>query len=274
MNGRTRGDTRGEFTFRSSDNASTVDYFVASPQLLTMADTLTVHRDIVVSDHFPLELVFNLPCSTAAQRPPTHHSISKHIPRFKYDITAADAYRDKLQCLLSEHLDPEMDTQTYVTKLQNCITEAAADVYGLKVLSAEPKTATQPQNAWFDDECKHMRKQLGAALRSSGCDAAAKLLHKQYKNMLKKKKADFRHTSAQEFCDLVQKKPQKFWATFVQNVQATRQHYHQGRVVHIIQHPPQPRIFSTYTNNASICQHPNIWGAFPSQQWWARRPPR
>ena len=214
MNGRTRGDTRGEFTFRSSDNASTVDYFVASPQLLTMADTLTVHRDIVVSDHFPLELVFNLPCSTAAQRPPTHHSISKHIPRFKYDITAADAYRDKLQCLLSEHLDPEMDAQKYVTKLQNCITEAAADVYGLKVSSAEPKTATQPQNAWFDDECKHMRKQLGAALRSSGCDAAAKLLHKQYKNMLKKKKADFRHTSAQEFCDLVQKKPQKFWATF------------------------------------------------------------
>ena len=97
LNGRTSGDPTGKVTCKTPKGSSTVDYFLASHDILHRPLHLTVHGPVPGSDHCPLQL--NLDIGRFAAAVP--HAPKGPAPmKFINDSTMAGHFRDSLRATL------------------------------------------------------------------------------------------------------------------------------------------------------------------------------
>jgi oligoendopeptidase F len=108
--------------------------------------------------------------------------------------------------LLESGLNLDNNTNNLAGYLQNVIVKSASRTFGIKKLRT---TTSFPINTWYDDECKAMRKTLQNALRTN--DPRAKQYHKQYKSLVRTKKAKYSLEQSEILCKQAKLDPAGFW---------------------------------------------------------------
>ncbi|MGH3055691.1 MAG: hypothetical protein ACRDL7_12010, partial [Gaiellaceae bacterium] len=216
LNGRVNGDTTGKFTCcvntANGPTYSTVDYFIASPELLNDVQALSIDQSIpaCVSDQFLVVLQLRTDRSwqeQTSETPPALHPRTS----YKYKKNNSDAFCDILQDLLSTHLTTDLDTHQLAAAIQGCITDAAAAAHGRREVSVH--SCSFPRNSWYDDECKALRKHIKTTYRMGNHDLGREL-QKRYKHLTRKKKALYNAEMSQKLCDFVDADPRRFWQQY------------------------------------------------------------
>ena len=102
-----------------------------------------------------------------------------------------------------------MDVDAAVALLQQCITRAAATVYGYK---STHKTKSQHKHKpWFDAECRAQKRTVTAFLKLHPHTHAAR---QQQKELKQRKKRAFHRLKAEQLCALAEAEPGTFWRRF------------------------------------------------------------
>ncbi|KAG1657525.1 E3 ubiquitin-protein ligase UBR5 [Nymphon striatum] len=151
INGRTRSDVHGDFTFSNSNGSSVVDLAITNEANFSMVDDLQV-SPIIGSDHFPISLSLNLPQSLLPEsRPP----ISPQSLKTNYKA-------------LSAFLNSETG-QTYIDNISNSLESMEGSIRGFYDLLEDHLVVTRNSKAysplidkpdWFDRDCLNMSKML------------------------------------------------------------------------------------------------------------------
>ena len=93
--------------------------------------------------------------------------------------------------------------------MQECIISAASHTHGY--CHDRPPQHHHKQHAWYDDECKAIRKQLKAI---SASDSQHKELAKHYARVKRRKRRQAQLAMQEELCQLACSDAQKFWRRY------------------------------------------------------------
>ncbi len=221
LNGRVAGDEHGQLTCLANGGGSLVDYFIASPALLAQVEDLHVNTDAHVagckdchSDHRPLRLRLNLDRDTPADEPmqPETQVDSVDLQCFKYDPEKVTDYCNTLAANL---LTTSMQTAAgldSIAALQHCICSTAAQVYGRKTSKVgKDHFKHQP---WFDADCKADKRRLRKYLKIHPDTRVGDKMKKEYKRLLKTKRAAYEKVQADRLCHLAKVNPAAFWKCY------------------------------------------------------------
>ena len=200
LNGMTKGDEKGQFTYISPHGNSVNDYFIVSENLVPFMSHLNV-LNYVFSWHLPLELTVNflnfyVPTENENG---SHYDSIEEFSYIKWDNDKLPQFRSALsnECctamlneasnILPENPDRALELFDSTLKL------AAADmIYVMK--ENKPKRAN---SEWFDYDCRRMKKVVHRNLNryrrtKQNCDKTVYVNNrKKYKNMIKDKRKHF-----------------------------------------------------------------------------------
>ena len=115
-------------------------------------------------------------------------------------------YRTAVKESLETDINLDINTNHLARWLQDVIVNSATTAFGMKKLRT---TRNFPVNTWYDEECKTMRKNLQNALRTN--DPKAKQYQKQYKSLVKAKKAQYNLEQSELLCKQAKEDPTGFW---------------------------------------------------------------
>jgi len=153
LNGRTKGDPRGELTFHRGSAVSTVDYAFAGGAWLRTLENLEV-QEMVHSDHQPLVMTANIHKAVS-----TDEKLSL-LPKLKWNPHMASKYESALNEWLRGRTDEEFSAESGASLLIEGITNVEK--------SLQPKRNNRNQRAeWFDDECLQARRRSFSRLRKA-----------------------------------------------------------------------------------------------------------
>ena len=221
LNGRTPGDEEGEVTCLSNGGSSTVDYFVASGDLLACSPRLQVISDAHLcgrrgsdSDHRPLLLHV---CVGSPVDPDRNRQQARAQPSrvsFVYDAARCESYRSRLQeALASARVgDPAAGADAAVRVLQACIVSAAQQTY--KRRSTATGCRRHQHKPWFDDECRSAKRALNEFIRT--CDDSTVVANRlnEFKQFFKAKKRRYLKSVGEGMLRLAKADPTAFWRRF------------------------------------------------------------
>ena len=208
LNGCVPGSNSGNFTCHITKGSSVVDYFLTSPGLTKSVRKMSVEAKCAESDHCPLTLeislqephAIKLDCGTRASSPSTT------VQKIKYDASKIELYRESLSSHLQSSFMESDPHCCLASALQFCISQAALHTFGCP----GKKRLQQPQQKWYDAECKNAR----AALRHTDDVIEYAAQAKAYKQLLRRKRRAWQRLSQQNFCELASRNPQAFWRSY------------------------------------------------------------
>ncbi len=222
LNGRVAGDAHGELTCLANKGASVVDYFIASPAILEQAAHLQVLTDDMLcgrkdshSDHRPLQLQLDLEWDAGSSATDDLINVDGDpvvLHCFKYDPLKVDAYRDALAASLLTETMRSATGLDGIALLQQCICTAAEQTYGRR--AAKAGTNLFKHKPWFDAECKAAKRSLRAYLQAHADTPVAAQMRKEYKRLLKTKRAVHEKLQADRLCQIAKTNPAAFWKCY------------------------------------------------------------
>ena len=241
INGRVLGDSLGYHTcFSKNGNPSTIDYFLASPEILDNTRYMRVEDPCVDSIHCLLNLCINT-SSFNTINPQDDSCKLEEIPNYRWDKFAALRFQESVAKLAPTFKVPDILTDpspenidAEVSKLssflQYCASEAKIRCKGRKLSHSNDKTKKR-NKIWFSTELLNLKKeikQLACALRTTPNDKA-KLAHFHskksiYKKMVKRIKRQHEQSIINKLTSLEKADPQKFWHLFNQLKDLDRAH--------------------------------------------------
>ncbi|CAG2250634.1 unnamed protein product [Mytilus edulis] len=177
VNGRIGDNITGKLT---SKNAATVDYFLATPDLLNIISNSDVlHFSNLFSDaHCPLDISINIninttTCTCNACNPRTDIQPKKEQIK-KWNLAKADEFNEYLDLAKIETIDNALDLLTddhvnlnnindTVKNIGDIFVDAAKHTFGTynpkkpdkRTYNAQKEKSNKP---WFDNECRQKRK--------------------------------------------------------------------------------------------------------------------
>ena len=162
MNGRL-GNTSNtsEFTCFKHNGASIVDYLICKPSSITHVADLKIHPKRVESDHAPIQ--FSLKVTKALELQESD-SNCKIINDFKWDHRKIQEYKDnfknkhcqgKADQLMINIVNADFNSDKLCTIYNAYLKDAIGNIFKTKKTK---KGTVFPQNKWFNDECKNMKK--------------------------------------------------------------------------------------------------------------------
>ena len=216
LNGRTQGDLEGKFTFRNTQGSSTIDYFVASAQCMTMTRSLQVLEDITHgrTDHYPVLL--HVSCNALAA---SHHRIPPPSTdaKFRYDGQRADAYQHCLAYELHEHFIPLLGREIDVDQLCDELIACMKSAQSMTMPQACKRSGAVVHKSapWYDATCKAARKTKRAVLQCVHSTIEQKHdAEQQYHSVTARAKKLWQARLNEELCENAKKDPASFWKVF------------------------------------------------------------
>ena len=211
LNGRTADHADGQFTCRTAQGSSVVDYFLASTVLLNPMPAMVVGDKCAESDHCPLTLQMSLqaaPCNEAENRPqPSTTENTITIEKIRFDASKLQLYRSTLQHLLHPVFNASPSQCCLASALQSCIAQAALSSFG----RPRGKFLHKSNQKWYDEECKSAR----AALRNTETEMHEHVaLLKAYKQLLRRKRRAWHAKTQRELCEMASRNPSSFWRQY------------------------------------------------------------
>ena len=212
LNGRTADHADGQFTCRTAQGSSVVDYFLASTVLLNPMPAMVVGDKCAESDHCPLTLQMSLqaaPCSEAENRPqPSTTENTVTIEKIRFDALQASAIQAvpfNISSILYFNASPSQCC--LASALQSCIAQAALSSFG----RPRGKFLHKSNQKWYDEECKSAR----AALRNTETEMHEHVaLLKAYKQLLRRKRRAWHAKTQRELCEMASRNPSSFWRQY------------------------------------------------------------
>ena len=172
MNGRI-GSSAGYTCFTQTGN-STVDYLISHAVSQNMIDEFIILPKRVESDHailtYNINITTEIPhsvhtCTNAnSSRVKDHHNI---LPKkYIWDKRNLQTYLHSFSCAESQKLKSD-----FICSLSDDIDTVCDKFYSLLRFSLDrsfmqkksgKNKSTFPKNAWFDDECKHLKRRVNS----------------------------------------------------------------------------------------------------------------
>lgn len=202
LNGRTKGDSFGKITFHSPQGISTVDYIIASQEMLNLIESFVVKPPCIFSDHS--QIICWIKCSPLdLSQPKSKHSMFPLPKQYTWNIDSAqhfintlktDEFQSKFSSFeqtdfVSDNTGVELATEQF-TNLLNEIS-----LNSLKITSRKKIQRNKSSKRWFDNDCKLARKSLKVLSNRKHRDPCNQALrqeyhnaHKNFKKLIKLKK--------------------------------------------------------------------------------------
>jgi exonuclease III len=222
LNGRTLGDSQGNFTCHRPQGSSTVDYIIISEEILHRAQSFRVHDKLDLSDHCKLST--RMKCKTIKTNT-LGVELSPIPPSFKWDDSLTNKYQDalhsiecgnQLSALLEHKCTPDESGINYETKLfTDIIRKAATKSLKTKNTKMRHGTKTQP---WYTTSLRNMRHRvnnMGKLIKQYPKDPQVtgtyhKLL-KDYRRATKYHKKMYKQDMINKLDDLHDQSPKEYW---------------------------------------------------------------
>jgi retrotransposon-encoded endonuclease len=184
MNGNSKKDKSGDFTFINRNGSSVID--VCLTNLNTKLHKLNF--SVGISDHschFPISLDINIQINKPME-----------LNRVEWDTNKCERYRDDLDNLLQGHETDFIPIELFQKYMLHSIT--TNDMFKTRILSTNRANVYSPR--WFDTKCIEAKKVKNKALRTfrtsnDSCKDEARNLYlnmlRSYKNLIRAKKIRF-----------------------------------------------------------------------------------
>lgn len=217
VNGRTKGDGKGEKTFVGPmGGSSLVDYFLVDFETWDQVRDMKVLPTCLSSDHRPLALDLRRGEKGAGGEQGRDEGGGKG-KRWRFDQRRWEEYKEALERKERRARLRDIEMGKYVGKgaaeeLHRVIVEAAEEVFGYAVKGEKREF---PVKGWFDDECKKAKRGLREWVERAGRDSElVRAREKEYRRLLRRKRR--RWSEAENACllELAKKNPSKFWRRF------------------------------------------------------------
>ena len=222
VNGRVGDDANvGSFTFESSRGSSLIDYVLASINLFPIFTNFIVHDMHTCTSHAPISFCLKAEFSCKAEQ-----CNLKEVEHIQWDNEKNDIFKDilsnKMELLNStvDNVFNQMgDLNSAVDTFADVLYSSAYTVYGKKKLLGrnQKKPVRKYRSPWFTHECELARQELRATSRAYRKYRTIELRtsemekRRQYRNMKRKAKRQFKKDQKQFFSDCAKNNPQKFW---------------------------------------------------------------
>ncbi len=169
INGRTRGDSLGRFTYCSRLGASVVDYSITDidPNFI---NAFIVRPQLPISDHCQTVLYLKQSCDRVSTPPLKHEKLFPLKPKLSWNQSNAEKFKENMSSsVILKMLDNFMSTD--FTPDTNGINSATSNLNYIFQTLATISNIKQPnkhrinkqkikKNMWFDNECNCLRKDL------------------------------------------------------------------------------------------------------------------
>ena len=217
-NGRTMGDIFGKYTCHQKRGSSVVDYLITPYKSLPNLLEFRV-GDIqpLLSDHCPIMATIalnsvlkrSLEKEVEMENLPEKHIWNAASSETFTNMLKSEEYKLKVQTLLSKN-DLKM------TDIKDLLMDTAR---ASKIRKTRSRTANNNNQPWFDEECQDVKKDIlscGKSLRLNPQDVENReklyVLKRKLRNMVKKKKNEYKKSIINNMCSELKSGPQKeYW---------------------------------------------------------------
>ena len=216
-NGRTIGDIFGSYTCYQWNGASVVDYLLSSYAFSDNIIKFKVGRYLPhISDHSPI--VADVKLDTAHENILVQPELSLLDPRYFWSTDASTSFRNNVDCpsfsSKAESIKLLQDPIQMVSEIKKLLTDTAFKSHIKKV-----KRIQSSSEPWFDTECRLLKKSIvhnGKLLRRNPHDHSIRdslyIEKKQLKNMVKRKKNEYKNDILKEMCtSMTDKDCKNYW---------------------------------------------------------------
>ena len=199
LNGRTLGDSEGQYTCFKWNGNSTVDLFISCPLFLNRVKSLKVARHTLYSDHSPVILSIGnahnksgtprSPVSQTSDEPasaPFYYKVSEASLKDFQKLMDDDQTKRKIDQINKNSDDCPGDPSENARKLCSEITSLINDIAGRTLeRSKPPKTGIPKYQSWFDDKCHTARRFLRRSVRTMDSYPDDKRIKKRHRANVK-----------------------------------------------------------------------------------------
>ena len=202
INGMSKGDNQGLFTYVSTHGNSVNDYFLVSDDLLSFVDS-NVHLEID-SWHLPVSLTLSLNTSDELAT-----SIPENIKKIKWNVNKCINFKTLFMSSFN------VSRANLINEIPQNVNQTVQKFSAMFTESAQSMEISVNYNSnsyykmWFDMECKNFKLQVRRSLhnytnkRSNVNKENYIQLRKQYKDLINRKKTLFNERRASVLCDSI-----------------------------------------------------------------------
>ena len=217
LNGRMKGDEKGELTCITSMGSSVVDYAIVSRSLLDLIDDFKVDNKCD-SDHMPLVVCMKVESETEMNVKIKNERYTK-ITKYKWKDEKEDNFNRKIK---------EEYSTIYKIGIQENVNAGMIDrasemlcdwiKYVCGDMRVEQSKRRVKKNGWFDTECQEKKKEMNSILRRfrRGGDEKDLSAYKKskcvYKNLCDQKQKEWSNECMKKINTvLLEKNSKEFW---------------------------------------------------------------
>ncbi|MCO5600622.1 hypothetical protein L7F22_054737 [Adiantum nelumboides] len=245
-------DAGGLTCFPHGGGESTVDYLIGSISDIPWIDTFSTGRRPLGADH--TFLTFSLHTSLQSSPPtPPHTYTTIH---FTHELS--HVYSHHLHDRLLQ-LDPHASLDTFIDYITDIMHASALQSFPHSTHTDSPRTGTMPQNRWYDDECRDLRKKV-RALEASG-EITHREAQRRMHSLTRRKKRAWEEIQYWDLYHLLMSRDSKeAWRRIRESRQPTpnqdpqQWHHYAESLYHIPDQPPIRRI-----GDGCGCRHGLGW---------------
>lgn len=227
LNGRTPGDTLGNFTYHDPRGSSAIDYFLCCESFRSRIWGVQIHSLTYLSRHCQISCF--LKCRKIPPVKKKNILQTPCPPAIRFLKTDIDAYQSTLLSpqsinAISNFMTRDIDsTQLGIDQalkdLTYTIHQAGTSVHPMQTYPKRRKSKRKPNRPYFDSNCKAARNivnKLGKSLSKTPWQADLRheynFQKKQYKKLIKKQYRDFKQNLVNKLNDLDPTDTKELWA--------------------------------------------------------------
>ena len=221
LNGFHNESNTDNFTCHAPLGKSTVDYLISTLKFYEVMSDFALSSKIVESDHVPLTFTVayeSVSLKAATQR--TNKQSDQKRFQYIFDINKVPQYREMLNSdvvqdkLIDQTTNSVTNIDSLIKSTYNCIESCIQTTFRKKQFKSARNTF--PKNAWYDHECKAARKRANEYAKTHDLNIEAnnleyKLLHKQYKSTIQRKKRQHQEANRNELNSLQTTNQSECW---------------------------------------------------------------
>ena len=201
LNGRTLGDCEGKLTCYKHNGCSTVDYFITSPILRSLINSLQVLDLNSYSDHCPLVLDLYLTKPFELFMP--LFNFEKMPPMYKCNEEGVSKFIDFQETEEADSMFVNITNKTFTLDKHGSeiFTNEFTKIIQLMAsssLTVKRTVSNLPHKKWFDSECKNSKQNLNRLARNCSshpfCTEIRSIYHSErnkHSRLMKQRRSKF-----------------------------------------------------------------------------------
>lgn len=233
VNGRVQGDEEGQVTFVSlgQEGSSLIDYALASPDAMSLVQSLTV-EPAPESDHSALHLLLRraavqVPPSTRPRRRRRCAPESPQPPLPPPPTLRGETQLAAWHSVIIEHsaalfllsqeaelAESNEDIQAVGAAFDTIISSTQAMVLAAAPQAKPRRKGSHEQPPWWDGDLAKGRRRARQTARSDPTSHAARVARAEYQRLLRRKTRHYNRAEAIALTTLAQDNPARFWGKF------------------------------------------------------------